>query len=240
MDDDNSVWKYDGEEVDKSSDEYIRLKLILQKARCEESKGTFEWESVDIWRLKDTSSPDTFEEYSENLMLFHGTSIENGTEILKKGFENSAYGYFGQGLYMTECSDMACHYSTRQMLWQSESEYEETCTYCIFYNEVVGSEYLDTVKYDNYMKLKNTFDPPVFKHPFRKYMHKSSPETSKEFDYTRDDQGRYYRCKKIDNCSLADEYVADASLIKPRYMILLKAKVDYKQYECFLNYFRAL
>ena len=237
MDDDNSVWKYDGEEVDKSSEEYIRLKLILQKARCEESKGTFEWESVDIWKLEDTILPVSFEEYSGNLMLLHGTSDINATEILKKGFVNSQYGYFGKGLYMTECSDMACHYSNRKMSWKPESRYE-TVTNCIFYNEVIGSQYLDIKKYDSYMDLKNIFDHA--NHPFRKYMHKSSPETIKQFDYTTDDQARYYRCKKMTASSLADEYVADAVLIKPRYLILLKVKVDKKQYDSFLEFFRAL
>ena len=233
----NSVCKYDMEKVDKSSDEYIRLELLLRKGRCEQSKGAFQWQSVDIWRLKDTTSRDSFEDYSENLMLFHGTSDINAAKIIKNGFVNSAYGYFGKGLYMTECSDMACHYSNRQMLWKSESQYE-TRANCIFYNEVMESENLDIKKYDSYMNLKNISDP--VKYQFRKYMHKSSPEAIKEFDYTRDDQGRYYRCRKIDNCSLADEYVADASLIKPRYVIILKSKVDKKRYDSFLNYFRAL
>ena len=47
-------------------------------------------------------------------MLFHGSGHAGVGGILQRGFKNSEQGYFGKGVYMTECSEVAYHYSRRQ------------------------------------------------------------------------------------------------------------------------------
>ena len=56
-------------------------------------------------------------------------------------------------------------------------------------------------------------------------MHKESPDRKIKIDT----EGRYV--KKIPGLSLLDEYVADDSLVKPRFLIELEPSgIDYKKY----------
>ena len=50
-----------------------------------------------------------------NLMLFHGTTINGAIGVLNEGFKNSKRGWHGSGVYMTECSYIAHGYATNKI-----------------------------------------------------------------------------------------------------------------------------
>ena len=64
-------------------------------------------------------------------MLYHGTSQKGVTGILKEGFRNSEKGWFGKGVYMTDCSHTALKYFSMAEKY-SYNRY-------IFVNEVLES-----------------------------------------------------------------------------------------------------
>ena len=147
-------------------------------------------------------------------MLFHGTNQKGVEGILKQGFKNSKKGWFGQGVYMTDCSDKAQDYCTD----------DDGCGDCyIFVNEVLNSEKLQkkqqTLKftyecsgYDQDTKPDNPFENHVFRHD----------EQLVEEDYKNDSIGRKYRNVCHNWMSALDEYVADETLIVPSYLITIK------------------
>lgn len=98
-------------------------------------------------------------------MLFHGTTRKNEFGILKKGLRNSSKGWFGKGVYMTDCSDVAINFS----------DFLSTRYRCIFLNEVLELEKLHKLEFD-YKKIiereKDISTKP--KHQFEKHMFKSS------------------------------------------------------------------
>ena len=49
-----------------------------------------------------------------NLMLFHGTSRCGVEGILNEGFEHTKEGWFGSGVYMSECSSTAFGYTHKR------------------------------------------------------------------------------------------------------------------------------
>ena len=92
-------------------------------------------------------------------MLFHGTSEKGATGILKEGFRNSEKGWFGKGVYMTDCSCTAFNYA-------SMAEDNSNIRY-IFVNEVLVSEKMQIFEFDqNYAKEVSTKP----KHPFEKHV----------------------------------------------------------------------
>ena len=60
-------------------------------------------------------------------------------------------------------------------------------------------------------------------HPFEKHVKRGSPQPTKE-DYKEDVLGRRYRNLEIDGKSVFDEFVAEAKVTVPRYLIALKTK----------------
>ena len=106
-------------------------------------------------------------------MLFHGRSRKGAARILKEGYRNSECGWFGKGVYMTDCSDTALMYS----VIPSNSDCSET-NYFIFVNEVLESEKLQTFEFNSSDEMKN-IDTPL-KNPFNKHINKSSPQATYE------------------------------------------------------------
>ena len=68
-------------------------------------------------------------------MLFYITSRKGATAILKEGFKDSTREWFGQGVYVTDCSDINVDYSG-----------ECNLEYLISYNTVFVNAVLETEK----------------------------------------------------------------------------------------------
>ena len=114
---------------------------------------------------------------------------------------------------MTESIDIAVHYSIRKSSnncydYFSGSELKKTY---VFVNQVSNPTNLKTEKYESYHTLRQKYAAP--KHPFCKNVHQNSPDRI----YKVDTEGRFH--KMVPGLSLLDEYVADDSLVKPRFLI---------------------
>ena len=55
----NTLWKYDMKPINKTSSEYIFIKTIVEKGRCETSQCAFECKYLHIYKIKDNTL-DTF------------------------------------------------------------------------------------------------------------------------------------------------------------------------------------
>ena len=184
-------------------------KNSLIKATDYETQGI----KLQICKVNENNPIKLADEKSNNLMLFHGTNRKGAEGILKEGFKNSKKGYFGKGVYMSDCSDVASKYAATRF----SNNY---CLY-VFVNEVLESEKLQTLEFDasTYVRYHDT----PLKHPFNKHIHKSSHQAT-EKDYKEDHIGRKYRNIGFehDDSSAYDEYVADESVTIPRYLIIFQ------------------
>ena len=89
---------------------------------------------------------------------------------------------------------------------------------CIFVNEVLESDNLKKFKYCiNKRFYKRDFKP---KYRFEKHFFDLSQQPT-EKDYNEDAYGRRYRNVAVFDVSEEDEYVADKSLVVPRYLIVI-------------------
>ena len=157
---------------------------------------------------------------NNNLMLFHGTNKTGAAGVLKTGFKNSESGYFGKGVYMTECSDTAFDYTGIPADCVKGTKFFNY----IFVNEVLESEKLQAYSFNASDALDMDEDNTAeLMHPFEKHFKCSSPQPTKE-DYKEDVLGRKYRNVKISGLSLLDEYVADEKITVPRYLIALETE----------------
>ena len=168
--------------------------------------------------MNESNSKRNIEEHKDNLMLYHGTTHTSSRGILEKGFKNSTKqkSYFEVGLYMTECSDVAMDYSNRPNWYKTSSK---RLLY-VFLNEVLNSKELQTVSFTKYGRQKNPTQ-----HAFARYAHIKSPKPT-ENDYVCDEKGRRYRNTPIGRWSEDDEFVVDASCVKPRFLFELKGKYN--------------
>ena len=138
---------------------------------------------------------------------------------MKEGFKNSKSGWFGQGVYMTECSSRANLYTVCNTIGSEKVNYSVDIRYAyIFVNEVLQSEKLRTFEYDYFEANDNSTQ---HQDKFRKHVqilpsNKKLPKATKE-DYKVDLHGRKYRNIPVYNEN--DEYVADESVTVPRYLI---------------------
>ena len=157
----------------------------------------------------------TVNEKRNNLMLFHGTNKNAVTGILKEGFKNSKRGWFGQGVYMSDCSNIARTYSEQYNRDGGDS------SHYMFVNEVLGSDKLEVFEYDR-ITNRNDVDTELT-HPFEKHMCKLSRKLIED-NYKKDLLGRKYRNVVVDINSYKDEYVADESVTIPSYLIVFQNK----------------
>ena len=111
---------------------------------------------------------------------------------------------------MSDCSDTAYIYSV------PDYYINDKFRVFIFVNEVLGSNELKTFKYSSYNEIRREKKPP--KSPFCKHMFQKSEHIAKK-RFKQDASGRLYRNKEVSKLSIMDEYVADQSLVKPRYLI---------------------
>ena len=215
-------FKYDVEKLESTSEEFIFVEQfydttgVIKTAKNSLIKATdYETQGIklQICKVNENNPIKLADEKSNNLMLFHGTNRKGAEGILKEGFKNSKKGYFGKGVYMSDCSDVASKYAATRF----SNNY---CLY-VFVNEVLESEKLQTLEFDasTYVRYHDT----PLKHPFNKHIHKSSHQAT-EKDYKEDHIGRKYRNIGFehDDSSAYDEYVADESVTIPRYLIIFQ------------------
>ena len=129
---------------------------------------------------------------------------------MKEGFRNSEKGWFGKGVYLTDCSETALKYSLSRDSDSSNS--------FIFVNEVLESEKMKTFEY--YLtKIKHISTKP--NHLFEKHIPKSRLRPA-EKEYMVDSEGRRYVRTQVEY--MHDKYIAEASISIPRYLIVLEKK----------------
>ena len=154
----------------------------------------------------------TDDEQTNNMMLFHGSTVENSVGILENGFKNSDDGKWGKGLYLTACSDLAIMYSRSRTLKLKN----KTKTHCIFINEVLNSKGMEIEPQiqDLYERQKKMEDPFIY------FFNISCDKLEQnEENFKKDEKGRIYRFAPIRKYENFDEYKADANVVKPRYYL---------------------
>ena len=213
--------KYDLKRLDFNAKDFDFIKNFFYSIFDEDKRFETEYvvESFCIYKVVENGS--TNEEKSNNLMLFHGTkNKDHATGILKEGFRNSESGYFGKGVYMTECSCTAFDYTGVRF---NDVKGTEFLNY-VFVNEVLGSEKMQTFTFTIGDALDMDEDNTAeLTHPFEKHVKRYSPQPTEE-DYKEDLLGRRYRNLEIHGESVLDEFVAEAKVTIPRYLISLKTK----------------
>ena len=218
-------FKYDIQELVPTSDEFILVKGFYDTTFFITYGGNTK-DSLDriisddqyiyqIYKVNENNSIKAVNMKRNNLMLFHGTDKESATGILKEGFKNSKRGWFGQGVYLTDCSNNAYWYSTVACARDCDSDSFNF----IFVNEVLESEKLETLIFDSPECRKDVDN--ILTRPFTKHMYKLSPQLCKE-NYKEDFLGRQYRNVSVHNDSTIDEYVAAENVTIPRYLIVQK------------------
>ena len=208
-------FKYNYEKLDPASEEFKILKGVYFTTKTSTACNvTYKMtKEIQIYKVFRADQIKTVNKKSNNLMLFHGTSKEGVTGILKEGFRNSEKGWFGKGVYMTDSSETAFHYS-RHSDWSARYYY-------VFVNEVLESEKLRTFTKPKYNNNVDTLP----RHQFEKHFFKSSPQPTEEEDYVVDSEGRRYVNTPMRG--IFDEYVARARVTIPRYLIVPEVKQEY-------------
>ena len=203
--------KYDYEKLDPASEEFNFLKETFMSTYfglliC------LKFNNFHIYKVNERNPVNTAVKPVNNLMLFHGTSYKGVTGILREGFRNSEKGWFGKGVYMTDCSEVAIRYAA----YNAEYSFSN---YFIFVNEVLESEKLQTFTFDRNVMYERGDVSTQPKHQFEKHISKLSLIPTKK-DYTVDVEGRRY--VKIHEANVYDQYIAKASVVIPRYLIVLE------------------
>ena len=221
----NKSWKYDLKKLESTSYEFKIVEHFFKTTSSIFPLFPGIFKKFQIWKVIEQNEKATADEKSNNLMLFHGTSQEGVAGILEYGFKNSEKGYFGEGVYMTEDSERASCYSLMSVMTHDflNCLFSKSFSF-IFVNEVLRSETLQTVLYEDSSKLYHV-DTPL-KNPFTKYMHYLSPETTEDI-YIKDLKGRRYRNVVVEENSEREDFVADSKLVIPRYLILYQGNYLY-------------
>lgn len=215
-------FKYNLKRLDLKTEEFKFIKeffdLTIDPAHG--FKNVFQIKDFRIYKVLENSPRKTEDKKSNNLMLLHGTKKENATGILKTGFRNSESGWFGKGVYMTDCSYTAQDYSID---YSADNLGGTRFFNYVFVNEVLESEKLQIHTYDGDIFEMDEDNTAELTHPFQKHVRPHSLQPT-ERDYKEDILGRKYRNKKIGS-NLLDEFVADEKITIPRYLIALETGV---------------
>ena len=207
-------FKYDIEKLDSTSNEFKFVKGFYDTA----DYNLIQRINFQIHKVIGNNPKKGNEAKRNNLMLFHGTNQKGAAGILKEGFKNSKKGWFGKGVYMTDCPETACEYS---MLYNFGKD-SETFIYFVFVNEVLESEKLRTFEFDIFKDSKD-IDTPL-KYPFIKQINKFSLQTTEQ-NYKEDHLGRKYKNIDVEEYDGAlDEYVAEERIAIPRYLITFEMR----------------
>ena len=213
----NKSWKYDLKKLESTSYEFKIVEHFFKTTSSIFPLFPGIFKKFQIWKVIEQNEKATADEKSNNLMLFHGTNQKGVTGILENGYKNSKEGKFGKGVYMTESSNTASSYSYWSMNYSFLNFLFSKSSHFIFVNEVLNSENLETILYEHLLD-QIPFVHGQRKTPFSKYMHVLSSEITVE-NYKEDPTGRLYRNIAVDENSEYDEFIADAELVIPRYLI---------------------
>ena len=211
----NNTYKYTTEELSKDKEEFKFVKSFFETTfiKSEDFASTKLSSLIDVkvYKVSENHPSKKLAIKRNNLMLYHGTNEIGVKGILKDGFKNSKKGWFGQGVYMTDCSDRACLYSSSPM--------QDEFKYYVFVNEVLESKKLQTFEYENFNDMTLEHFSPDFQ--FEKHIPEGSKQPA-ECEYKEDAEGRRFRNVPHDFNSRHDEYLADKSIVIPRYLIKFK------------------
>ena len=226
----NKTSIYKKEELISDSDEYNFVKNFFDSTvnSCNENrfpnryqtKTPTDFKVFKVIKNNQMTELTALDEKRNNLMLFHGT-IEKGVDsILKEGFKNSEKGWFGRGVYLTDCSCVAYNYSGVKS--SITKGYHSDYVY-VLVNEVLGSEKLQKKPQEFVYEDESEDEEPQDHdaepdHPFVKHVYDEELQAAEE-DYRKDALGRRYRNVNHDDESELDEFVADESIVIPRYLI---------------------
>ena len=115
-----SSFKYNLEKLNSNAKEYDFIKdfFYLTINPLNTFKDDYRLEDFQIYKVRENVSMSAKSATSaegakrSNLMLFHGTYKGGAAGILREGYRNSGSGWFGKGVYMTDCSDDAFVYAS--------------------------------------------------------------------------------------------------------------------------------
>ena len=205
--------KYKLKELSSGSDDHKLVKNFFDTTKGNKKQRPSPTD-FKVYKILENNPLTTLDEKRNNLMLFHGTTIKGVEGILKEGFKSSKKGWFGRGVYMTDCSDKAQDYCF---------DVNNYCNCYVFVNEVLNSEKLQT-KQQVQKRFTNDFNDCYLytkpEHMFEKHVYDES-QLLTEADYKEDCIGRKYRNISHNWKSKLDEYVADETITIPRYLIVL-------------------
>ena len=218
---DNS-FKYNLKKLEPNAKEYDFIKdfFYLTTHPYVTFKNDYQLKTFRIYKVRENVTTSAEGEKRNNLMLFHGTHKEGAAGILKEGFRNSESGWFGRGVYMTDCSDTAFVYAStcRNVVDDVIGRY---LSY-VFVNEVLESEKLRTFTFEGHELEKDEDNDAELMYPFELHVDVDSRQPG-EGDYKEDSLGRKYRNIEIDpEWSHYDEFIADEKITVPRYLIALE------------------
>ena len=253
----NMVDKYDAtsmyvlNEIPSTDNDY---KLIN---KCFVEKGSnicYEILTIKVYRVKKRDSDETDEQKSDNLLLFHGTNLDNAVGILEKGFKPSAKGIRGSGVYVTASSRSAIKFSSKKIskLYKEKENFilvneiieskklKEISVSLITKNEFIYSTIFTLILYPVSHLFSYLFFIPfallltfVFtlyiknqprKRKFERYIVKTTAPKNSDKHYEEDSIGRKI---KVFNATVEDEsnhYVCDENLVIPRYLVKCSTK----------------
>ena len=205
------AYKYKCEKLDCNSVEHKIVKGFYDKTTFISTiylKPFSRTHGFNVYKIIKSNKAEILKEQQNNLMLFHGTNCKGVEGILTEGFKNSKEGWFGKGVYMTDCSSRARFYSTGKS--------KDCCDY-MFVNEVFKSDSLQTIQHNNGIMGDHDFKS---KHQFEKHTFEKSQQLTDK-DFKKDSLGRKYRNVAVSLKGQYAEYLADESLVVPRYLIVI-------------------
>ena len=219
--------KYNIRSLRSTTEKYKILIQCFNSSIVKDYGPLYTIEEIKIYRVRETNSENFSDKNNNNLVLYHGTSFNNSAGILKNGFRISQRGYYGQGVYLTECTDLAIHYSRRQnnISGSNEKNY-------VFMNEVFNKNDLKTPVFPISTNVSST---SPLTHSLIKYEFKRSLNKSKKH-YIFDSNGLKYRSSPVNIWSSMDEYVTAADSLKPRYLFEFKSNIIQCRWNNFTNF----
>ena len=218
-------WKYNLRPVRSTTEKYKFLIQSFNSSIVKDYGPLHTLEEMQIYQVRETNLENVSDKNNNknNVVLYHGTSFDNSAGILQNGFRISQRGHYGQGVYLTECTDLAIHYSRRQnnISGSNEKNY-------VFMNEVVTKKHLITCVFPIPPKSKTS----PLTYSFTKYYFKRSINENKKH-YIFDSNGLKYRSSPVNIWSSMDEYVTAADSLKPRYLFEFKSNIIQRRYDNF-------
>ena len=136
--------KYKFHELSSDTEEYKFVKNFFDTTKSPLATERGAPVNYKMFKILENNPITKSSEKRSNFMLFHGTNQKGVEGILKEGFKNSKKGWFGQGVYMTDCSCVAQGYCL-----------DDDFKTHVFVNEVFDSEKLKTKPQK--LKLHNVY-----------------------------------------------------------------------------------